>query len=575
MKKVKANMQWTIGKKIIIGLALIVVILSAIQSVVGYRSMKSSLIESAQQKLISDLKLGFEFINEKYPGDWQLKDGQLYKGDVKINENYEIVDSIGDLTGGNTVTIFLNDTRVTTNVIDENGQRAVGTKVSDEVKKVVLEGKERYVGRANVVGQWNQTAYEPIYDKDGQVIGIWYTGVPEEPFIDIAQKATIQNIIITLIVAIITFAISFWFSNKKISRPLSKMRLRAEEISNLDLTGKSIGFKGTDDIGVLGNSIDKMKEHLVEVVQKLNESALQVASASDQLAISSRETESATNQVVAAIQEITSGTTKQAEFADEIVLMTEKSVQVVEEGLQQATNTLNISKESTETAYNGSKTITEAVSNLKQVSDTINSITNSVQKLGKRSEEIGGIITTITAVADQTNLLALNASIESARAGEAGKGFAVVAEEIRKLAEESKVSADQITQLIKDIQSETRQTIVEMETGFSSVIEQIKMVEEGGKSLTDIVEKTEETEKNTIRLNEVFKQLENNLQNVHSAIYEISSVIDQTADLAEEVSSATEEQVATINELALNAQSLDNLASDLEEQVKKFKVKEE
>lgn len=566
------GMQWTLGKKLIIGLLGIVLIISAIQSIIAYRSMKSSLIESAQEKLISDLELGFEYINAKIPGEWQLKDGMLYKGEVKINDNFDLVDEIGKFTGGNTVTIFLNDTRVTTNVLDENGSRAVGTKVSDEVKKVVLENKERYIGRANVVGNWNQTAYEPILDSSGEVIGIWYTGVPEEPFIDIAQKATVINIAITAIVALIIFGICYFYILQKISKPLYAMRVRAEEISQLNLTGESLRYRGKDDIAILGNAFNQMKDHLISVAQTLTESSRQVASASEHLANSTKETESATNQVVAAIQEITVGTNKQSEFAEDIVQMTDKSVKVVEEGLLQSTNTLDISKQSTETARKGSETISEAVSNLRKVSDTINSITKSVQKLGKRSEEIGVIITTITSVADQTNLLALNASIESARAGEAGKGFAVVAEEIRKLAEETKESAEQITKLIKDIQTETKQTIVEMETGFSSVIEQIKMVEDGGKSLTDIVVKTEETEQNTNRLNEVFKELESNLQSVHKAIYEISSVIDQTADLAEEVSQATEEQAATINEMAKNAKSLDDLAYDLKEDVKKFKV---
>lgn len=565
-------MQWTLGRKLIVGLLGIVLIISAIQSIIAYRSMKNSLIESAQEKLISDLELGFEYINAKIPGEWQIKDGELYKGEVKINDNFELVDEIGEFTGGNTVTIFLNDTRVTTNVLDENGNRAVGTKVSDEVKKVVLEKKERYIGRANVVGSWNQTAYEPILDSSGEVIGIWYTGVPEEPFIDIAQDATVMNIVTTTIVAFIIFGICYFYIQQKISKPLNAMRIRAEEISQLDLTGESLRYRGKDDIAILGNAFNQMKDHLITIAQTLTESSRQVASASEHLANSTKETESATNQVVAAIQEITVGTNKQSDFAEDIVQMTDKSVKVVEVGLQQSTNTLNISKQSTETARKGSETISEAVSNLRKVSDTINSITKSVQKLGKRSEEIGVIITTITSVADQTNLLALNASIESARAGEAGKGFAVVAEEIRKLAEETKGSAEQITKLIKDIQTETKQTIVEMETGFSSVIEQIKMVEDGGKSLTDIVVKTEETEQNTIRLNEVFKELESNLQSVHKAIYEISSVIDQTADLAEEVSQATEEQAATINEMAKNAKSLDDLAYDLEEHVKKFKV---
>ncbi len=120
--------------------------------------------------------------------------------------------------------------------------------------------------------------------------------------------------------------------------------------------------------------------------------------------------------------------------------------------------------------------------------------TDSIQKLGKRSEEIGGIITVISDIAEQTNLLALNAAIEAARAGEQGKGFAVVASEVRKLAEQSKQASGQITGLINDIQAETSVTVRTMESNLLAVNEQVMIINKGGEALEEIVDKVIETE---------------------------------------------------------------------------------
>src|SRR5690606_23901697 len=140
-----------------------------------------------------------------------IKNGELYKGDVRINENYDIVDEIAEKTG-DTVTIFLGDTRVTTNVKKEDGSRAVGTQVSDEVAEVVLTNKQQFFGEANVVGQKYITGYTPIFDKSGEVIGIFYVGAPQN-VIDETISSFIKMFVVVFIVSnIIAFIIVFIFT---------------------------------------------------------------------------------------------------------------------------------------------------------------------------------------------------------------------------------------------------------------------------------------------------------------------------------------------------------------------------
>ena len=115
--------------------------------------------------------------------------------------------------------------------------------------------------------------------------------------------------------------------------------------------------------------------------------------------------------------------------------------------------------------------IQASVAQIRSVESTVDESAKIVDKLGKRSQEIGQIVETISGIAGQTNLLALNAAIEAARAGEHGRGFAVVAEEVRKLAEQSQEAAQQIAALITGIQSDTDNAVASMQHGTNAVIE--------------------------------------------------------------------------------------------------------
>lgn len=547
-------------------------ILSTTLSVTNYQSAKNSLIESAQSKLVSDLQLSFNYINEKLSGDWNVRDGALYKGNTIINDDVEIVDEIRELTNGNLVSIFLYDTRIATNVLTEDGNRAVGTKISDEVKEVVINQKQRFLGHANVVGEWYQTAYEPIFDQNGDVIGIWSTGVPEKPFIDIAKDAAYKNLIITAISGVIIFSVCFFLLHKQIIKPIKMLCDRAAKISNYDLCGKTFNPKKNDEIAHLGRAFAKMKENLVELVYKLKECSNQLTTASKQLAINSDQQEIAASQVATSIQEIAEGALKQSDYANDILIMMNTSVKNVENGLLQANHTFISSKQSTEAAYNGDKSIQSAIEHLGSITSTVEDTTNSVRKLGKRSDEIGNIITTITTIADQTNLLALNAAIEAARAGEQGKGFAVVAEEVRKLAEQSSKSAGQISELIKDIQTETFTAVTKMENTFTLVYDQVNLIENGRKSINEIVQQTEKTEGTVQEMNNIFNDLKENTKSVLNAIQDISSIIEQTSATTEEVSASAEEQAASAQEVNASIAELTNLANQLQHHVNLFKI---
>lgn len=146
-------------------------------SLITMRTVYDKIVAVTHEKLKGNVAMGSAMVNQKYPGEWSIKDNQLFKGPTLMNGNFEIVDSIGMLTS-DTVTIFQGDTRVATNVKDSSGARAVGTKASAIVTEATLMNGKTYIGRAQVVGKWTNTAYEPIRDSQNKkIIGMFYVGV--------------------------------------------------------------------------------------------------------------------------------------------------------------------------------------------------------------------------------------------------------------------------------------------------------------------------------------------------------------------------------------------------------------
>jgi methyl-accepting chemotaxis protein len=173
-----------------------------------------------------------------------------------------------------------------------------------------------------------------------------------------------------------------------------------------------------------------------------------------------------------------------------------------------------------ETVANGSG---EQAAAATEVSASVSRASESVARLGERGEAIGKIVDTITQIAGQTNLLALNAAIEAARAGEQGRGFAVVAEEVRKLAEDSQASASSISEIINEVQDDTRHAVVAMES-------------------------------------------------VSTGISSVASVAQDNAAAAQQVAAATEETSASTQQVAASATEVAQSASTLDELVRRFQV---
>jgi len=203
--------------------------------------------------------------------------GVLYGG-ILLNRNYEIVDRVKEIvykgerykgreTG--TATIFQNDLRISTNVKNEQGQRAVGTLVWQEVKTAVLDEGKPWLTRAFVVNDWYLTAYEPIKSVSGRIIGILYVGTLEKPYLDTANRVMRTFAIMAALCVVFLLSV-LYFSTSRMIRPLQRMAAATQEIAKGTLSHR-VEVNSRDEIGALAESFNQMTDHLREANEKLVE----------------------------------------------------------------------------------------------------------------------------------------------------------------------------------------------------------------------------------------------------------------------------------------------------------------
>lgn len=548
-----------------------IVIMMAVVAVYNYYESKDNLLASVENKMYSDLKLGDAYIDAQFPGEWKIVDGDLHKGDLNVVGDTAIVDNIKELTNGNLASIFQDRTRISTNIVDD-GERALNTEISSEVADVVIGEKTRYIGTATVVGEEAIAVYEPIFDANDNVIGIWSTAVPVAPYLDILNEGLWAEIAINVFLALFTIVIISLYVEYGLSRPLKKLAHNANDLANLNLNARILEIEGKDEMAELAHSFKKVQLQLKETIELVSESADQVATSSVTLSESSAQTSDASSQIAISMNDLAEGTTDQSDQIDVLLKEVNHTIEEVESCLKIAEQALVNATASTDIARQGEAAISEAIRHLSTVTQTVSYATDSIQKLGKRSEEIGGIITVITGIADQTNLLALNAAIEAARAGDQGKGFAVVASEVRKLAEQSRDASGQITELINDIQAETSVTVRTMESNLLAVEEQVQIINKGGEALEKIVTRVAETEDNVHQMKSAFEHVHTSSENVQGALKTITHIIENTAAATEQVAATTEEQHTTVEELHLSSEALSHVATTLQKEVGKFQL---
>ncbi len=290
-------------------------------------------------------------------------------------------------------------------------------------------------------------------------------------------------------------------------------------------------------INALGDSMGQILRDVSDAVAATASASSQISSSTEELAAGAQEQSAQASEVASAINEMTSTILQTANYAS---------------------TAAESAKHAGTIANEGGSSVQASIQGMGRISDVVLRAAETVQKLGKGSEQIGEIIQVIDDIADQTNLLALNAAIEAARAGEQGRGFAVVADEVRKLAERTTKATKEIATMIRTIQLDTEEAVVSMNEGTKEVEIGKNLAVQSGKSLGDIV-------KAANSVVDVVTQ-------VAAASEEQSSAAEQITKNIESISTVTHESAAGTQQIARAAEDLNRLTENLQRLIAQFKI---
>lgn len=440
-----------------------------------------------------------------------------------------------------------------------------------EIQEAIKSGEESGLIDYSVVTETEGTvdkfaAYKFMAEMD------WYifTSINYNEISDSTSALLNRAAIIALITLVLAGAITLAFANT-ITKPIQRLVINMGDVEAGDMTIQS-KINRKDELGTLATSFNNMVANVRTLINSASEVTLQVADASQNLAGSAEEVSASSEEVTETIEEIAKGASEQAIDSQNAVMLASQ----LDSKFVELNNSSNSIATSAASVQKNNDRGTAVLKDLKMKSDENNASTHriveAINELEVNSKQIGSILATITSIANQTNLLALNASIEAARAGEHGRGFAVVAEEIRKLAEDSGSSAEQIGKIVNIIQTQTGNTVSIMDEFKANSEEQYKAVDEMDKSFGEISTSVEIVTKQIDEIDAYITDMMNDKDAIVDAISNISSVSEETAASSQEVSATMEQQNSAIDTVASSAEQLNELSIQLNDEIKKFKI---
>ncbi|MBE6093494.1 MAG: HAMP domain-containing protein [Selenomonas ruminantium] len=581
----------------VIGIAVLTTLCVSAAFIVNLKSESERQVASVKQTMITDVERELKIETEtaisiiKQVYDRQQK-GELTEEQAKK----QAADLVRDLRYDDGKGYFWVDTYDGVNVVllgrDTEGKSRIGlTDPSGKqfIKEMIENGRKEGGGYTDLMfAKPNETTplpkrnYTATFAPYKWVLGtgVWIDYIDsriaeEQAAADEAFKSTLINTIIINIVLLAIFsALGLWAANSIVG-PLHIVTDRLGVMATGDLREDNSleeVFHRTDEIGEMSRAMHKVQMEVSNMMRQIIESSQQVAASCQQLTDSSEQSAEVSGTVANSIVNVAGSCSEQFTEVENASSNIESLSQSMERFKKTIEHAGQVVSEAKGQADSGEKEVTGAVKQMELIEQSVSQSAQVIEELGKESDKIGTIVDAISQIAEQTNLLALNAAIEAARAGEHGRGFAVVADEVRKLAEQSSSSAGEISSLIGSIQEKARNAVSVMQDGVSQVQNGVGAVNGAGNSFKDIAGMVEQVVDETTEMERTVVSLAKNTSTIADAINKISEMSRNVASEAESVSAATEEQTATMNEIAGASRRLTEMAESMESSVERFKI---
>ena len=568
-------MKMNLRNKILSIVVLPLCLLGIVTIIITITQTRSSLIEEVKDSLRGTAAATLAAYDQNSGEYLKAENGDVWKGGYNISKSDKLLDNIKEQSGMD-VTFFYGNQRIMSSAKDANGQRILGSPAGDViVQKVLQNGEEYFSSRVSLDGVQNYGYYIPVYQKgaEGSPVGMIFVGTnkkEKDQAIDRILKTVIFSVLAVVAICIFV-AVSISMSiTGSLQKGIGVVQKLAQGELGTAIDTKLLGRK--DEIGDLAKAIETLQQALLNIIRKISQSSEQITKAADDLGVTANETNSTMKQVECAVSSITGNISEQAQSTksttDNIVLMGEQ--------IGITSSEVNLLNQNADLMRKSSEQATTTIQQLRQINaeveNSIETINRQIHLTNDSAQKIRAATEIIASIADETNLLSLNASIEAARSGESGRGFAVVAAQIQKLAEQSNNSSRAIEKITNDLINNSAETVAIMSnvheiisSQSQNMIETEQIVAEVMSGIGTSLERIEQIESSTV-------MLENSRNRIVQAVEGLSEIAQQNAASTQETCAQTVEVSNTFAEIEGSAKQLMDIAEDLSNTMKYFRL---
>jgi methyl-accepting chemotaxis protein len=445
--------------------------------------------------------------------------------------------------------------------------------IKPELVDAIHEMERTGVGFSDIYedldGEWI-TVLKPIYNDRNQTIAVFAVDFNNQKIEDDLNSMLWEVVGFGSAIGVV-FIVVIAFLIRRLVKPLTELSVLSTRVAAGDLT-VSIPVRSKDEIGVLSDSFNTMIAQIKHLVTDVKTTADQVAESSQQLTVIAKQTSQSSYEISGSIQEVAAGSDTQMQGAEESKAAMEEIAIGIQRIAESSSAVSELSMDATESVEQGNQVVQLTVNQMAQIRNSVSRSEAITQSLLNQSEKIEHIVSIIGNVAMQTNLLALNASIEAARAGEHGRGFGVVAQEVRKLAEQTKDSTEQIAEMLNTVIAFTKELAEAMGENTEQAEQGTLIVQEAGEHFSKIWTSVQQVTEQIQEVSAAAEEMSAGSEEVAATLDNLASIAKDSSLNTQSVAASTEEQLAIVEEISDTATLLNRKMQDLQEELRKFTI---